>query len=61
MSVGLLTLESCAGRPMKRNSVLAGLKDKNMFEAIHGEMLDIVFCKNRIFSEKVSAENDWKS
>ena len=44
---------------MRRNSVLAGLRDKK-FEAIHEEMLDIVFCKSRIFSEKISAENDRK-
>ena len=45
---------------MRRNSVLAGLRDKK-FEAIHEEMLDIVFCKKRIFSEKASPENDRKS
>ena len=45
---------------MRRNSILAGFRDKK-FEAIHEEMLDIVFCKSRIFSEKVSAENDRKS
>ena len=57
LSVGLSILESCAGGPMRRNSVLAGLRDKK-FEAIHEEMLDIVFCKSRIFSEKASAENE---
>ena len=56
VSVGLWILESCAGSPMRRNSVLAGLRDKK-FAAIHEEMFDIVFCKSRIFSEKVSAEN----
>ena len=45
---------------MRRNSVLAGLRDKT-FEVIHEEMLDIVLCKSRIFSEKASAENDRKS
>ena len=45
---------------MRRNSVLAGLRDRK-FETIHEEMLDIVFCKSRIFSEKTSAENDRKS
>ena len=45
---------------MRRNSVLAGLRDKK-FEAIHKEMLDIIFCKKRIFSEKASAEYDNKS
>ena len=45
---------------MRRNSVVAGLRDEK-FEAIHEELLDIVFCKSRIFSEKVSAENDSKS
>ena len=49
-----------SGSPMRRNSVAAGLRDKK-FEPIHEEMLDIVFCKNRIFSEKASAENDRKS
>ena len=39
VSVGLWILESCAGSPMRRNSVLAGLRDKK-FEAIHEEMLD---------------------
>ena len=33
---------------MRRDSVLAGLRDKK-FEAIHEKMLDIVFCKSRIF------------
>ena len=43
---------------MRRNS--AGFRDK-MFEAIHEEMLDIVFFKSRRFSEKASAENVRKS
>ena len=59
VSVGLWILESFAGSPMRRNSVSAGLRDKK-FEAIHEEMLVLVFCKSRIFSEKVSAENDRK-
>ena len=60
VSVGLWILASCAGSSMRRNSVLAGLRDKK-FEAIHEEMFDIVFCKSRIFSEKASAANDSKS
>ena len=45
---------------MRRNSVLAGLRDKK-FETIHEEMLDMVFCKSRIVSEEASAENGRKS
>ena len=57
VSVGSWILASCA---MRRNSVLAGLIDRKL-EAIHEEMLDIVFSKSRIFSEKASAENYRKS
>ena len=45
---------------MTRKSVLAELRDRK-FEVIHEEMLVIVFCKSRLFSEKASAENYRKS
>ena len=45
VSVGLCNLASCAGRPMRRNSVLAGLRD-NQLEAIHDEISEIVSCKS---------------
>ena len=60
VSVGLWILASCAGRPMRRNSVIVGLRDRKL-EAIHEEISEIVFCKSWIFSEKASAENDRKS
>ena len=45
---------------MMGKSVVTGLRDRK-FEVIHEEMLDIVFCRSRIFSEKASAENYRKS
>ena len=58
--MGLSILASCAGRPMRRNSVLVGMRDRKL-EAIHEEISEIVSCKSLIFSEKASAENDRKS
>ena len=45
---------------MRRNSVLAGLRDKK-FEAIHEEMLDYSILQEKNIFWKVSAENDRKS
>ena len=60
VSVGLWILASCAGRPLRRNSVLVELRDRKL-EAIHEEISEIVSCKSWIFSEKASEENDRKS
>ena len=58
---GIWILASCGGSPMRRNSVLPGLRDlKSYVDAIHEEMLDtyIILQEYRLFSEKASAGND---
>jgi hypothetical protein len=42
--MGLLSLESCCGRPMIRNSVLEGLRERKL-DDIQLETLDIVFSR----------------
>jgi len=42
--VGLLSLESCCGRPKMRNSVLEGLRERK-FEDIQLDTLAIVFSR----------------
>jgi len=58
--VGLLSLESCCGRPKMRNSVLEGLRDRTL-EDIQLDMLVIVFSWWVLLWEKSRAENDKRS
>jgi hypothetical protein len=53
--VGLLSLESCCGSPMIRNSVLDGLRDRKL-DDIQLYTLDIVFSRGVILYEKSAAE-----
>jgi len=58
--VGLLSLESCCGRPKMRNSVLEGLRDRKL-DDIQLATLVIVFSRRVMLREKSRAENDKKS
>jgi len=57
---GLLSLESCCGRPKMSNSVLEGLRDRKL-EDIQLDTLVIVFSWWVILWEKSRAENDKRS
>ena len=58
--VGLLSFESCCGRPMIRNSVLEGFREKKL-DDVWLYTLDIVFSRWVISYEKSAAKEDRRS
>jgi len=53
-------LESCVGRPMSRNSVFDGLRERKL-EDIQDDMSEIVSCSSRMLFVKWFGENEMKS
>ena len=58
--IGLLSFESCWGRPTKRNSFLEGLRERKLHDI---QLLTLVIVSSRweILYAKSAAENDKKS
>jgi hypothetical protein len=57
---GFWILVSCVGRPISRNSVFDGLRERKL-DDIQVEMSDIVFCRSSILCAKLLAEKEMKS
>jgi len=58
--VGLLSLESCCGKPKMRNSVLEGLRARKLDDS-QLDTLNIVFLRGVMFWDQSTDENDRKS
>jgi len=58
--IGILSLESCCGRPKMRNAVFERLRDRKL-DDIQLDTLVIVFSRWVMLWEKSRAENDKRS
>ena len=58
--VGFEILESCTGRPISKNSVFDGLRERK-FDDIQDEILVMVSCRHWILCVKLLAEKEMYS